>query len=89
MPRRELADHASTCPSNFEDCPICKEAVRVGQMSTHRQQKAELHVQLLEAKLLEKESDTIEDALVDIRKRLTDVESAVKKTFSYLVLPQW
>eukprot|EP00439_Symbiodinium_sp_Y106_P050737 s147_g6.t1 len=52
--RRDLAAHAPSCPKNFEECPICKAEVRFGSMLAHRKEKAELHVQLLEAKLLER-----------------------------------
>lgn len=78
--RRDLAAHAPSCPKNFEECPICKAEVRFGSMLAHRKEKAELHVQLLEAKLLEKGPDGFEDALNEIRNKLTDIQSDSQRT---------
>ncbi|CAE8680387.1 unnamed protein product, partial [Polarella glacialis] len=49
--RKDIQTHAPECPKNFEMCAICSEQVRFGEMAAHRSKKAELHVQLLEAKL--------------------------------------
>eukprot|EP00933_Yihiella_yeosuensis_P073439 TRINITY_DN82130_c0_g1_i1.p1 TRINITY_DN82130_c0_g1~~TRINITY_DN82130_c0_g1_i1.p1 ORF type:complete len:406 (+),score=66.69 TRINITY_DN82130_c0_g1_i1:56-1273(+) len=76
--RRDLEDHQPECSRNFEECTICRELVKVGAMTQHRKERAELHVQLLEAKLIEKESDTLEATLASFRDRLSAVETVVK-----------
>ena len=75
-----MADHAPRCfaRKNYEECSICEEMIKHGTVAAHRKEKAELHAQLLEAKLLEKEGDSVEDSLKDIRRRLGDLESSVK-----------
>lgn len=80
MPRWELEAHDPACPKSFQACCICKELAPHGCMEDHRELKAVHHVQLLEAKLLEKDGDHVEDAIADLRRRLTDVETAVKRT---------
>mmetsp|Transcript_152664 Transcript_152664/g.489623 ORF Transcript_152664/g.489623 Transcript_152664/m.489623 type:complete len:350 (+) Transcript_152664:133-1182(+) len=75
MRRCDIEGHAPDCSKNFEQCPICKESVKNGAMPQHRESKAQLHVQLLEARLAEKEGDTVEQAVREIRKRLDDLET--------------
>ena len=53
--RMDLDDHYLACAKNFEMCPICNARVKNGEMSAHRVKKAELHVQILEAKIAEQE----------------------------------
>ncbi|CAJ1347217.1 unnamed protein product [Effrenium voratum] len=72
--RRKLAEHGPSCPKNFEECPICRDEVKCGNMLAHRKEKAELHVQLLEAKLLDA-GDGVEDLCKEIRNKLTDLQS--------------
>eukprot|EP00933_Yihiella_yeosuensis_P019932 TRINITY_DN16072_c0_g3_i2.p1 TRINITY_DN16072_c0_g3~~TRINITY_DN16072_c0_g3_i2.p1 ORF type:complete len:399 (-),score=59.74 TRINITY_DN16072_c0_g3_i2:133-1329(-) len=78
--RRDLEHHEPECAKNFEECPICRDVIKVGLMGQHRKEKAELHVQLLEAKLAEKESRPVEEVLSSLRDRLTAVETAVKRS---------
>mmetsp|Transcript_93682 Transcript_93682/g.200993 ORF Transcript_93682/g.200993 Transcript_93682/m.200993 type:complete len:379 (-) Transcript_93682:119-1255(-) len=59
--RMDLEAHAPACATNFEACPICNERVRCGSMSAHRAEKAQLHVQILEAKLAEHEDTKDEE----------------------------
>ena len=47
-------------------------------MHVHRKESAELHVQLLGAKLLEKEGHSIEDALKDVREKMLEMENDIK-----------
>lgn len=54
--RLDLSNHDTDCAKKFEECSICKELLKCGMMSEHRKEKAELHVQLLESKLSEKEA---------------------------------
>jgi len=49
--RCDLEAHAPECAKNYDLCPICNESVKCGFMAQHRESKAQLHVQLLEAKL--------------------------------------
>eukprot|EP00933_Yihiella_yeosuensis_P019930 TRINITY_DN16072_c0_g1_i1.p1 TRINITY_DN16072_c0_g1~~TRINITY_DN16072_c0_g1_i1.p1 ORF type:complete len:404 (-),score=60.37 TRINITY_DN16072_c0_g1_i1:171-1325(-) len=76
--RRDLEHHEPECSKNFEECPICRSVIKVGLMGQHRKEKAELHVQLLEAKLAEKESQPLEEVLASLQDRLASVETAVK-----------
>jgi len=75
--RGGLEAHAPVCAKNFETCKLCHEAVRVGDMSQHRQDKAELHVQLLEARLAERgDGGDLQRSLERIHERLANLESA-------------
>mmetsp|Transcript_174340 Transcript_174340/g.558882 ORF Transcript_174340/g.558882 Transcript_174340/m.558882 type:complete len:312 (-) Transcript_174340:125-1060(-) len=75
--RGGLEAHAPVCAKNFETCKLCHEAVRVGDMSQHRQDKAELHVQLLEARLAERgDGGDLQRSLDRIHERLANLESA-------------
>jgi hypothetical protein len=68
--RMDLNDHYSVCATNFESCPVCNAKVKSGQMSAHRAEKAELHVQILEAKVAEQDEagDDIKDLAKTIEK---------------------
>lgn len=76
MPRRDLRAHAAVCANSFETCSICGEAVRAGEMAVHRRDKAELHVQLLEAKLDEREG--VDKALRAVVTRLSRLEKSTQ-----------
>jgi len=74
--RSELAAHAPSCKMNFETCTICREAVKAGEMPQYRRDKAELHVQLLEARLAERDDSTdLKLTLDGIHDRLKTLES--------------
>lgn len=49
--RKDMGQHEQTCAKLLEKCSICGKLVKPDSMSAHRQQSAELHVQLLEEKL--------------------------------------
>mmetsp|Transcript_79549 Transcript_79549/g.208911 ORF Transcript_79549/g.208911 Transcript_79549/m.208911 type:complete len:386 (-) Transcript_79549:20-1177(-) len=55
--RKDLGAHADSCAKSFVKCEICGDPLRPGEMGQHRKEKAELHVQILEKKMEEKESD--------------------------------
>lgn len=79
MRRMDLEAHAEVCTKTFEKCSICEELLRPGRMEAHRREKAELHVQLLEAKLQERDAMAGQElVLADIRTRLTHMEAAMR-----------
>jgi len=82
--RKDVEGHAPTCASNYQDCPICREKVRMGQMDAHRSERAELHVRILEGKLSEKEVDGSDDMLSDVLKRVTELELFCKKLLLHM-----
>lgn len=64
-----------------EECSICAERVNPGKMAEHRSARAELHVQLLERRLTEKDAAEREPAsatLAEIQGRLVELERASK-----------
>lgn len=71
--RGELVRHEATCPKKCERCTICGELVRPGTMVDHRTEKAELHVQLLEQKLADKEAEAA------ARESLANVSNVAKQ----------
>jgi len=74
--RASLAPHRMVCECGFEECIICGDRVAPGGMVAHRAEKAQLHVELLEAKLSEKEASASQhDGLVQ---RLARMEDQVK-----------
>merc|ERR1712232_1146930 len=73
--RKDLEVHAQNCASSFIQCAICGVDLRPGDLAAHRAEKMELHVQLLEQKLSEKDAaaaqqGSVEAALGDMRTRL-------------------
>lgn len=65
--RGDLAEHELTCSKKFEQCSICGELVRPGTMVDHRTAKAELHVQLLEQKLAERDAEAASQRTLEER----------------------
>lgn len=51
--RKDLEAHDRHCEQHFQTCSICKVRVRAIAMAEHRLENAQLHVQLLEAQVLE------------------------------------
>ena len=69
----------------LEKCSICAEVVKAGHMALHRKEKAQLHVELLEAMLQQKDAESGHN----IESRLTALESTVmnlaNKSFTWLI----
>lgn len=79
MQRKDLKAHEIVCTKNLVKCPICEELVKPGEMAAHRKESAELHVQLLEAKIQEKDALAGQEAVLSsIQERLTQLEASVK-----------
>ena len=77
--RKELEDHFVVCSKSFLKCSICEKLIKPDLMTKHRQEKAELHVQFLDAKLQEKETMAGQErVLLDIQGRLASLEAASK-----------
>lgn len=78
--RCELAAHESGCPALQDTCTICSKKVPPGTLAAHRREEAELHVQLLEARLQEeKESQSrMRGQITTLTRDLTTIKMVIK-----------
>lgn len=89
LQRCNLEDHEATCPKKFEQCPICAQLIRPGCMAGHRAEASELHVQLLEQKLAEREAEAATQMTLEARlQKLEDVIVSMKHTITSLAKTQ-
>lgn len=83
LARKDLAAHEDVCIKRLERCSICGDFVKPDAMRRHRKEKAEVHVQILEAQVQQlKAQQRIQEAegenfvvweIKDVAKMLSDL----------------
>jgi len=79
--RADVVAHRMVCERGFEECSICGDRVPPGGLAVHRADKAQLHVEVLEAKLAEqKVMASQHDSVIQRLGRLEDQVKTLAKT---------
>lgn len=89
LQRCNMMSHEATCPKKFEQCSICMQLIRPGCMAEHRAEAAELHVQLLEQKLVERQADAVSQSALEMRlQKMEETISGMKSAINSLAKTQ-
>ncbi|CAD7946335.1 unnamed protein product [Amoebophrya sp. A120] len=78
FPRGELTAHEKTCAKNLTKCEICGEMIKEEALEQHNEQKARLHVYILQKKLAE--ASPLLDLVNGMDKRLQRLEEETAKS---------